>query len=910
MKKDKDKTVQAAKLRRLAEAHLRRLKTAEARSGTEPDTLRLVHELQVHQVELEMQNEELMRARTEVEAGLERYTDLYDFAPVGYFTLDRDGTILQVNITGAGLLGIERSQLVHRSLGRFIESEDLDRWDQHLMSALQSAQKQTCELTLKREDGSTFHSHLDSISLSWPAQEGGDGGPNAVIRVAMSDITERKRIEETQLFLWQCGFRYEGEDFFKALAVYLAQSLGMDYVCIDRLQGDGLAAQTVAIHFDGQFQDNVEYTLKDTPCGDVVGKATCCFPKGVRHLFPKDVVLQEMMAESYVGATLWSFDGKPIGLIAVIGRKPLANPRLAESVLKLVAVRAAGELERKQAEERLKEIVRLAPAFICILRGREHVFEMCNDRYIQVVGRRDILNLPVRQALPELAGQGFFELLDSVFETGKPYSGKEVPVRLQRMPGGPAEEVYVDFVYMPLRGADDSISGIFVHGVDLTEQVLARRQIEQLAQQAQRTAEELEQRVGERTAELSETVGRLHDEVQNRIAVELSLREQSDQLRALASELTMAEQRERHRLAQILHDDLQQLLVAAQLMIAPLGGAEDEAVRRAAAQVSDLIRLSIDASRSLTGELSPPILHEGGLIPSLEWLTRWMQEKHGLQVDLQFDGQAAPQAKDVTVLLFQAVRELLFNVAKHAKVQSARVEVVGFDGQLEVTVSDDGVGFDSTQLRFGGKTWGGFGLFSIRERLSYLGGRMEIISSPGRGSRFTLSVPVRPSATPATAGEFPRGSPGVAAPESGLACRIEKKIRVLLADDHRVMRQGLAHLLKEEKDIEIVGEAVDGEAAVNLARQLRPNVIIMDVSMPGMNGIEATRLIHAELPDIQVIGLSTFGEAEQAAEMRDAGAAAYLTKSGATDAVIAAIRACAGNAAEAPLQRLQSDFRE
>ena len=128
----------------------------------------------------------------------------------------------------------------------------------------------------------------------------------------------------------------------------------MDYVCIDRLVGDGLTAQTVAVYNDGTFADNETYALKDTPCGDVVGKTICCFPTGVCQLFPKDVGIQKLKAESYVGTTLWSFDGKPIGLIAVIGRKPLANPVMAESMLKLVAVRAAGELERKQAEEALR----------------------------------------------------------------------------------------------------------------------------------------------------------------------------------------------------------------------------------------------------------------------------------------------------------------------------------------------------------------------------------------------------------------------------------------------------------------------------------------------------------------------------------------------------------------------------
>jgi len=109
------------------------------------------------------------------------------------------------------------------------------------------------------------------------------------------------------------------------------------------------------MYFDGKFEDNVSYALKDTPCGDVVGKSICSFAQGVRHLFPKDTVLQDMKAESYLGTTLWSSDGRPIGLIAVIGRTPLEDTALPASILQLVAVRAAGELERRQAEVALRQ---------------------------------------------------------------------------------------------------------------------------------------------------------------------------------------------------------------------------------------------------------------------------------------------------------------------------------------------------------------------------------------------------------------------------------------------------------------------------------------------------------------------------------------------------------------------------
>ncbi|MCX7246927.1 MAG: EAL domain-containing protein [Burkholderiales bacterium] len=170
-----------------------------------------------------------------------------------------------------------------------------------------------------------------------------------------ADITERKKTEEVQTFLAKTSSGPADQPFFEALARFLAQSLGMFYVCIDHLEGDGLNARTLAIWCDGRFEDNVTYALKDTPCGDVVGQAVCCFPASVCQLFPRDQVLQELNAESYIGVTLWSHTGRPIGLIAVIGRAPLENHSLAETVLKLVAARAAGELERLDSEKTLRE---------------------------------------------------------------------------------------------------------------------------------------------------------------------------------------------------------------------------------------------------------------------------------------------------------------------------------------------------------------------------------------------------------------------------------------------------------------------------------------------------------------------------------------------------------------------------
>jgi PAS domain S-box-containing protein len=170
-----------------------------------------------------------------------------------------------------------------------------------------------------------------------------------------TDITERKKIEDVQLFLSHTSYVLQNEPFFNALARYLAESLNMDFVCIDILEGDGLTARTLAVWCDGKFEDNVVYALKDTPCGAVVRKDICCFPEQICQLFPLDQVLQDLQAESYVGVTLRDHSGHPIGLIAVIGRRPLADYTMAEAILKMVSVRAAGELERLLNKEELED---------------------------------------------------------------------------------------------------------------------------------------------------------------------------------------------------------------------------------------------------------------------------------------------------------------------------------------------------------------------------------------------------------------------------------------------------------------------------------------------------------------------------------------------------------------------------
>lgn len=395
-------------LRRQAEAKI------QADEALTPDVLspeatrHVLHELRVHQIELEAQNDELRRTQAELEASRARYFDLYDLAPVAYFTLSEAGLILQANLAAGDLLGVPRSTLANQSISRLILPADQDIYYRHRKQLLSTGTAQVCEVRMRRADATPCWVRMEAT-----VAPDADGVP--LYRAVVNDITERKQFDDVQSFLLQPAYLHSGVGFFAALARYLAETLRLDGVRIDRLQDDARTARTVALYFDGTFQDNVEYALQGTPCAHVVGKGTCCFPAKVRHLFPMDAVLQTMEAESYVGTPLWSHDGQPIGLIALIGCQPLANPRPAEAALKLVAMRAAGELERQQAEagreaahqRTLTILESIGDGFVTL--DRKWRVGYINARGAQIIGTSpaDLLGQSLWESFPDTLGSPF-----------------------------------------------------------------------------------------------------------------------------------------------------------------------------------------------------------------------------------------------------------------------------------------------------------------------------------------------------------------------------------------------------------------------------------------------------------------------------------------------------------------------
>jgi signal transduction histidine kinase len=501
--------------------------------------------------------------------------------------------------------------------------------------------------------------------------------------------------------------------------------------------------------------------------------------------------------------------------------------------------------------------------------------------------------LPVFGDIPNLIGRDFEEVVRIIWE--KPYADELVtifrrtldtgeaysaPERIERRVDRGITESYewrVDRIMLP-----DGRFGVVCYFRDVSVQVLAREALRQSEDRLREFAAQLEQLVADRTQELVQSQTRL---------------------RALATELNLAEQRERKRLAAELHDHLQQMLVLGKLKLGqgmrlPQGADRIVEIMK---QTDDVLGEALQYTRTLVAELSPPVLHEHGLAAGLLWLGNEMK-RHDLNVTVQVPGTEMPLPEDQAVLLFQSVRELLINASKHANSHEAHVVLERQNGNLRIEVKDSGVGFDvakvavpstdNPQNALSSK----FGLFSIRERMKALGGTFEIRSSPGGGTMATVSLPIDAAALTEH-----RGLPGDAAvlERTGRDKRAsapstsqrgpfslqhrQTKVRVLLVDDHAMVREGLRSVLESYDDVEVVGEASNGAEALALVERLRPMLVVMDINMPVMSGIEATVHISRAYPEVLVIGLSVNATGNNVEAMLKAGAVLLLTKEAAVN---------------------------
>ena len=373
--------------------------------------------------------------------------------------------------------------------------------------------------------------------------------------------------------------------------------------------------------------------------------------------------------------------------------------------------------ERKKAEEALRESEEKFRTFMETASDLMHITDKdgnltyVNDAMAGTLGysKDEMIGMHLTEVLSkEEAKKDFGRKLQELVTTG------EIDIESVWLTKD-GKEIYGQNKVVAVYDRDGNFAG----GRGILRDITERKRAEEELQQAR---DELEIRVEQRTADLARV---------------------NEQLRSLASELSLAEERMRRRIAMDVHDHVGQNLAISKIKIESLReSAASPELAEDLEEIRDLISQTIESTRSLTFELSPPVLYELGFEAAVEWLVRQTRQQYGLSADFKADGQTKPLDNNVRVLLFQAVRELLVNVAKHAQAHNVTVSTRGVGNEIRVSVEDDGVGFGVSKAGSHDYKTGGFGLFSIRERLGHIGGHLEIQSKPGRGTRVTLTAPI------------------------------------------------------------------------------------------------------------------------------------------------------------------------
>ncbi|MDP2675513.1 MAG: PAS domain S-box protein [Dehalococcoidia bacterium] len=366
----------------------------------------------------------------------------------------------------------------------------------------------------------------------------------------------------------------------------------------------------------------------------------------------------------------------------------------------------------------------------------------------------------------------------------------------------------------------------------------------------------------------------------------------ADELRRLTARLLEVQEDERRRVAYDIHDGLGQLLTAASMHLEAFTGYRDSADSNAAdrefVKARRCLQEAVVEMRRMVSELGPLLLEDVGLVEASQRLLSDMAERIGWEAEFESEGPDDRLDGMAETALFRIVQEALANVAKHADSPKVRVAFRRERYALHLEVRDWGRGFGVPDKPERGRH---VGLLGMRERAALVGGEFNVESSVEDGTRVIVTVPVAPPAARPIGGK--KAEVVRMAEATKLRGSPRNAITVLIADDHPMVREGLRSML-DAQGIEVIGEAINGAEAVERAQQIDPDVVLMDVRMPDMDGLAATEIIKQTSPQTSVIVITSYESKEYLRRAIEAGAAGYLLKGMSRESLIDAIRLVKG----------------
>ncbi|MBF0376674.1 MAG: PAS domain-containing protein [Desulfamplus sp.] len=773
---------------------------------------------QTYTCELEHRNEsknysELQNSKALLNSLL---NSMYDIV----FFKDINGVYLGCNKSFADHVGRSVEDIVGKTDYDLYTKEEADAFRLNDKKMLESMTPRHNEEWISYPDGRRIM--IDTLKTPLFDSKGKLIGITGVSR----DITEHGRIKEIQEFLAQTNSGTTSESFFETLAIYLAKTLDMDFVCIDRLEGDGLNATTLAVWSYGKFEDNITYALKDTPCGEVVGKTVCCFPTSVTQFFPKDQVLQELKAESYVGVTLFSHTGKPIGLIAVIGSKPLKDKNIAESVLKMVAVRASGELERLEAEAALIESERNYRQVINTMQESLSVIDS-NGNFLfasQKAAKR------IAQGLPEdMVGKSIRDFVppeqaEKLIEQYKKVISDKEPIQQEVMLSIGEKNRWFINTLQPIEFGSKKKSAVLSMSLEITRHKQAEADKEQLQQQLFQ-------------AQKLESIGRLaggvaHD-LNNMLSVIIGNVEMAiDELEPY--EPAFNELQEIRKAAERSANLTRQLLAFARKQIV-------------APKILDLNATIADMLKMLTRIIGEDI--------DLKWQPQdnlWQIKIDPSQID-QILANLCVNARDAISDVGKITIETGMKTFDKAYCDQHAGFLIGEYAML--AVSDNGCGMDKETMKnifepfFTTKESGkgtGLGLAMVYGIIKQNKGFINVYSELNKGTTFKIYFPrYKDESTPLI--------------KENIKDVVEYRSETILLVEDEAPILTLTKMMLEKIGYKVLASSTPKEA-IKLAQTYSDKIdlLITDVVMPDMNGKDLAKNILSIYPDIKVLFMSGY----------------------------------------------------
>jgi PAS domain S-box-containing protein len=390
----------------------------------------------------------------------------------------------------------------------------------------------------------------------------------------------------------------------------------------------------------------------------------------------------------------------------------------------------------------------------------------------------------------------------------------------------------------------------------------------------------------------SSTVKIVATEVTELLATAEALKQSEASLQSLSARLLQVQDEERRRMARDLHDITGQELAIVIMSLDRLQKETNEDVRGSLAEIAGQVRKVESEIRTLSYVLHPPLLDEMGLRSALYWYVEGFSKRTGVQVEAEIPPDLPRLALDMETALFRVIQESLTNVVRHSGSPKAWVRLSVNSDRLKISIEDEGTGFDQRKVAAGRKS--GVGVQSMNDRIKLLGGQLEVRSGK-RGTQVFASVPL-------SRGEDSAASEESSEPESigtnqpvvtGVA--MNGRRRILIADDHVVARQGIKFLLGDESDLEVCGEAEDGLQAVAKTLELKPDLLILDLSMPHLGGFSVAHEIRRTGAPVKILMYTTHSYPGLEGVARAAGCNGFVLKSDATNDLIRGVRAVLQN---------------